>query len=357
LVGLSAALILAQVVAVDAQIVHRIGALDEPAPEAFGRIADLAVDAEGQIYVLDAQAAEVRVFTAQGQHVRSFGREGDGPGELRQPYALSVGPQGVLVLGRTASRYTKGGEFVERLSFALGVNAASHVREGVFFVHTGASASFRGTNPTETFVVRNAGVADTVLTAPSSTIVFRSPRAAGAYRSPFCDALHHAVLPDETVAVADGRVGELALYQITEDGRAERRASRQVAPAGRPMSEADFDQILERMPAQLNVEREHIQTLEIRSSICGLASASDGRLWVRTDDGEEREAWTAYEGDSLRLLGEVRFPEGVAVKGFSANRAVGVWRDEYGVQYVVVMEVPSVGAGPSSNTQWPAPAA
>jgi 6-bladed beta-propeller protein len=343
--GISAALILAQVVVVDAQVVHRIGALDEPAHEAFGRIADLAVDSDGQIYVLDAHAAEVRVFSAGGQHVGSFGRKGDGPGELRQPYALSVGPDGVLVLGRTVSRYSKTGEFIERLSFALGVKGVSRVREDVFFVHTGASASLRETNPTEAFLVRHAGAADTVLMAASSTIVFRSPRAAGAYRSPFCEALHHAVLPDETVAVADGRTGELALFEITQNGRAAQRGARQVAPPGRPMSEDDFDQIMERMPEQLDVEREHIQTLEIRSSICGLASAADGRLWVRVEDGEEREVWTAYEGGALQPLDRVRFPEGVAVKGFSADRAVGVWRDELGVQYVMVMEVPPAAEG------------
>jgi hypothetical protein len=64
------------------QISHvgRIGAQDGPA--AFGRIADVAVDALGRVWVADALQHQVRIFAENGTHVRSFGSKGGGPAEF-----------------------------------------------------------------------------------------------------------------------------------------------------------------------------------------------------------------------------------------------------------------------------------
>lgn len=85
----------------------RLGAVEAESPELFGRIAALEVDDAGRIYVLDADAAEVRVFGPDGTHLRSFGRRGQGPGELEQPLALAVDTGGrVWVVDPGNQRYT-----------------------------------------------------------------------------------------------------------------------------------------------------------------------------------------------------------------------------------------------------------
>ncbi|MDE2877046.1 MAG: hypothetical protein OXQ93_16510, partial [Gemmatimonadota bacterium] len=58
--------------------VLRIGSLDDTC-DAFGRIMSLAVDGDGRIYVDDSQANEIRVFSPEGECVRTFGRSGEGP--------------------------------------------------------------------------------------------------------------------------------------------------------------------------------------------------------------------------------------------------------------------------------------
>lgn len=74
----------------------RIGTADEEGPEMFGNVAALEVDDLGRIFVLDGQASEVRVFDASGEHVRTFGRQGGGPGELYRPAGLFWGRDGNL---------------------------------------------------------------------------------------------------------------------------------------------------------------------------------------------------------------------------------------------------------------------
>ncbi|HEX7051146.1 MAG TPA: 6-bladed beta-propeller [Longimicrobiales bacterium] len=68
-----------------------IGVLDQPASEVFGAIRDIAVDANGNIYILDDHAANVRVFDPKGDLLAVAGREGEGPGEFRTGGIRSAG--------------------------------------------------------------------------------------------------------------------------------------------------------------------------------------------------------------------------------------------------------------------------
>jgi len=58
----------------------RIGGYDEDI--LFGIVSQLLHDDEGNIYLLDGQLSEVQVFDPDGQHLRTMGRSGEGPGEF-----------------------------------------------------------------------------------------------------------------------------------------------------------------------------------------------------------------------------------------------------------------------------------
>lgn len=70
-----------------------IGSEDDPTAR-FYRVADVATDAQGRIFVLDWQEKHVRVYTADGAYVATLGRPGEGPGEFRQPSSLLADDQG-----------------------------------------------------------------------------------------------------------------------------------------------------------------------------------------------------------------------------------------------------------------------
>ncbi len=73
----------------------RIGTVEGDGPDAFGSmIPALEVDDLGRIWVVDQMSHEVRVFDADGEHVRTLGGEGEGPGELRMPFQIYRGPEG-----------------------------------------------------------------------------------------------------------------------------------------------------------------------------------------------------------------------------------------------------------------------
>lgn len=74
----------------------RIGRADGAGPEVLAGPMALETDASGNLYVLDVIAMEVRAFAPDGRHLRSFGRDGSGPGEFRRPAGMVRGPDGTL---------------------------------------------------------------------------------------------------------------------------------------------------------------------------------------------------------------------------------------------------------------------
>lgn len=85
----------------------RLGTLEGNGPELFGQIVALELGPEGEVYVLDGQASEVRVFGSDGTFRRSFGGQGEGPGEFDGPGGLALDAEETLwILDWGNGRYT-----------------------------------------------------------------------------------------------------------------------------------------------------------------------------------------------------------------------------------------------------------
>ena len=64
------------------------------APEEFGRVNSAALGPDEAVFVADGFNDEVRVFGLGGVHRRTFGRNGDGPGEFRSLYSVAHNSRG-----------------------------------------------------------------------------------------------------------------------------------------------------------------------------------------------------------------------------------------------------------------------
>ena len=74
-----------------------------------------------QVYILDAEAFHVVVFSSEGRFLRRFGGRGQGQGRFETPRVLAASPVGdVYVLdsgNREVQRFSHGGEYVSRYAF------------------------------------------------------------------------------------------------------------------------------------------------------------------------------------------------------------------------------------------------
>ena len=72
----------------------------------FNRVTNVALDSAGDLYIADGYGnARVHKFSADGEHLFSWGEPGTGPGEFRLPHAIAIDEDDrVLVADRENSR-------------------------------------------------------------------------------------------------------------------------------------------------------------------------------------------------------------------------------------------------------------
>jgi hypothetical protein len=72
------------------QILENLVLGSEDGDDAFGRIADIAVDSRGRWIILDAGFCRVQVYDPDEMTMKTIGRQGEGPGEFTAPSAIGV---------------------------------------------------------------------------------------------------------------------------------------------------------------------------------------------------------------------------------------------------------------------------
>lgn len=81
------------------ELVRKIGDIDtEDEHVAFNYPSDVAVDREGNIYILDSANARIQKFGPNGKYQATIGRKGQGPGEFMMPDSMTFDKVGNLVV-------------------------------------------------------------------------------------------------------------------------------------------------------------------------------------------------------------------------------------------------------------------
>jgi len=99
-----------------------IGSKDGGREYTFAEIADLGVDEEGNIYVLDSRDALIKVFNNVGSYIRTIGRRGQGPGEMQRPTNLAMAPANQILVNDRGARvlqvFGRDGKYHRSISLA-----------------------------------------------------------------------------------------------------------------------------------------------------------------------------------------------------------------------------------------------
>jgi len=374
--------------------VASVGALDGAEWETFAGVRDVAFDASGNLYIFDPDNHRIVVTDREGRHLRTLGREGAGPGELRQPNAMAVGRDGAVVVADGASQafvvYDDSGAFVRQVPFAgehgmpfgdlamrptgdlLTPGRGMVLRMGTQGAEEPAEPDFvpvRAISPvdgTETVLYEGwlapqpeATDAET-LRGENTTIVIRGRRLE-AFRA----ATHVAVLPDGGLAVADSV--DWSLDILAPDGAPRDVLRRPIDP--RPVTDQIRELERERRLTQLEeggsrirlfgsgggapagiaeqireMQRGQIETMafaDVVPVIYAVAADWEGRLWVR------RTGEVPGEDGPIDLVGADGTYFGTLPAGsFDVPRAFGpdglaawVETDDFDVEHVVVRRI------------------
>lgn len=335
LASIIALVVAPQVVRVEAVLQEQLGSLDAGPEQLFGRIADLAADAEGNVYILDNQTNDVRVFSPFGEYLGEFGRGGRGPGELNRPIQIDVRGETVTVLNPSgqANGYTLAGELFTSRPLPFGTLSTTRIDELNYAVFASGGIAREDPVPIEFLLLMGPGATDTILTVPSSDILFRSPTSSALLRTSLCRLAYFVVGDDGEFWVASGSAGTLTEWRVA-NGTAEPGRSASLAPQGVPLPDSTRSRILGLVPRQISSDTGDLSIPPVLSSICGMERSADGTMWVRFADLGGQEKWMAVDVETLRPTLELTAPEGVEMKAFSGRRGYGTWTDESGVPHV-----------------------
>lgn len=340
-----------------------LGTADGDEAYVFGRVSGVALNSQGQIYVADAQANEVRVFSPEGTYLHSVGRTGSGPGELRRPCCIAFDTSGHLwVRDGGNARYnvyrtgSDGAQYVGQVRMAHGdVNYAAPLTfdtEGHLIDIGHRTDPATGERRLSRLHLDSAGsvIREEVIEVPGPSelgahvierasaqgrsmsfiyppygpthLVAHSPEGswAEAMTSTYEVSWHGA----QGALVRTIRTENVSGPAIDESERtaAEVRLGEQLKAVGAPPGDARF-----RMP-------------EHKPPLAGLFFDRSGRVWVQRSvaAGEPNEA-EVYTGDGI-MVARVRWPAGIRLNfgHVLEDRALGLLRDELGVPKVVRLE-------------------
>jgi hypothetical protein len=313
----------------------------------FGSVATVRTDAEGNILLLDGQLSEVQVYSPEGEHLRTLFREGDGPGEVRQPNDMYIAADGtVCVLTGFPGKIVKvtadgipAGQFSfargEKTQVPMGVlNRGFDMPDGILLV--GIRMLFSGAITNQTYFVSlcsDDGLEKTALVEKNSDIDYSE----FIMTEQGLDFVWNriAVGSDGLVYVAPERnIYEIKVFDQT--GAPVRKISRDYSQSPRIKEEKKAAlQILEAIAAYYPRPPIRYETEDTDAAIAGIWVTDDGRLWVQTGDAEH----TAPDGTWVVL--DIFTPDGefekqVALPGSYQARQDALFVQPDGLVIVVV---------------------
>lgn len=297
-------------------VVGSAGMGEVPAPDEFGRIASVAVSADGRLFVADAANGEIVSFAADGSVLGRFGRTGQGPGEFGRLSSLALLGDRLLALdfrnGRVAELSLEGEWLGSRPAPGSVSGPASLLR---FYPAAGGgvhqwSVEAADGDLRRVWVVQDSnGVVDQwpqpTLTgpAPQSLVCPRPDDAIQFFDVPFGGRMLSHPARRRFSYAAWSATPAIALIGV--EGDTVRLIERPHDPVALTDQEwqaatADFETFREEWPTVV-CEPRSIERPESKPALAYLMVDPDGRLWVEryTADGT---AWEVFDGEG-RLIG------------------------------------------------------
>ena len=336
----------------------------------FGLLGGVDMDDQGRLVALDVQAARVRIFDADGELIRAFGRSGSGPGELsNMTMGIFVTGDGEILVpdvanGRLA-RFTVEGEALSAIQLDLTRGfpmAWSRAPDGsvVKQVRQMDMAGGGGT-PADAMdvLLRLDGtgeVADTLAVFPAGGTFAADGAGGGPQIRIFAPEPVWTVL-DGPRAVT-GLNSEYSLHVRDASGELSTIIRRDFTR--RPVTSAHQEAFRDGLgsawedaglPSQaIGQILANVEFAEAWPALAALVPGPEGTLWVQRVEAEldidpaaladlqgfqpGGADWDVFDREG-RYLGIVEMPEGFLPTRITEERIVGVHRDDLGIQRIM----------------------
>jgi len=367
---------------IDPTPIVRIGVITGDPVYQFGRIDGVTQLSDGRIVALDGQARELRYFTPEGEYLFKVGRSGDGPGEIFPTGTVRIFPlpdDTLAVLNQQRiTLFDKNGQFIEtvtsRHTAALGL--LDH-RAIIVFQSIGSIADpgypdgltvqknhyvrigLGDPETSDSLTLKNSR--QSWSSGGSTTVTEFSP---DGQSFTFISGGPTAYVPFTHPPISYVRVGGFAItdWQRREievfDGSGKLTRILRVAGGLEPLTPERFRAMIDRTLAEMEPEARtavepRYAAMPVPATIPAYAPAmvsgmnrmlmsEDGEVWVGrfdpvmgfgTSPGATPAVWTAFDTQG-RVAGTIHMPERFTPFELTPEGIIGVYRDEYDVEYI-----------------------
>jgi len=328
-----------------------IGEVEGPPEYTLSQVtAPIRLD-DGTIVFGTNGTAELRFYDETGRHLRSAGRQGEGPGDFG--YIGTIGRYGrdSLVVWdvnlHRVSVWDRDGNFGRTFAGpADGAYAVPGVfHDGVLLIRRFQPSAVSGLNEDSATLARMTPSGDVEELGTFFDAEWFTGTSGSSIRRPYGRSGELDVEGDRFYH-ADG--ASLEIREFDEKGTV-LRILRTDRPR-RPVTEDEITALVDRMtsvglPSLRESRAELYAELsfpDLHPALRSIEVDAAGNVWVLTGGS----SWTVFGADG-RLLGDVEMPEGLAVAEIGEDHVLGRARDELRVQRVVVH--PLIKTGPGSE--------
>lgn len=267
--------------------------------------ADVATDAQANVWVLDRSNNRVEKFGSDGKYLSQFGGLGSGDGQFEEPVALTIDSAGNLWIvdkgNRRVEKFNSSGQFLSKFGSGGFGNGQLYIPNGIAIDGAGNiwvsdAIKVQRFSPAGTFlgVVESAGIGSSLAAGPEGNVyvtesgasrvsvfdkegkLLRSFGSSGSGPGQFTTPTEVAVDPAGDVWVGDSGAGRVQLFSSSGDYIA------QFGATGSGAGQFKLDQWM------------------------GIAADGQGRVWV-SDGGDNRvEEWFGgnYQPSNEPVLSE-----------------------------------------------------
>jgi hypothetical protein len=350
----------------------RIGEVTGEPEYQFGNLIGIDLDDAGNIYAVDQQAQEVRVFDANGTYLRTLGGPGSGPGELGAAASgVWIGPDGRARVADLANGRlnfylpdgTPDGSFNIPLAQGIPIRwkmSPEGLLLGQLRVLPQAGQDVPEGPPDGDAIVAyndDGTIADTVHTLPPGlsiqatggqprvTIFSPEPVWDQTIDGTFVSAMNSAYRVE--FWSADGQLTQVLNRDVTRKPVTETDEATMLRLLGNLFAEQGLP------PATVQQVLQGFDFADTYPAFLNLLVADDGSTWlqqIQTADelaagGDEfnpqdlgSSRWDVFDREG-RYLGELTFPERLTPLKSTGDAVWGIARDELDVQYIVKLRV------------------
>ena len=285
----------------------------------------IQVDSKGNIYVLDGRARKVKVFDKDGKHIRSFGREGQGPGEFQLANDIVLTPdETIMILDRGNYRlsfFSQEGELLKEVS-ASKIPSLFRIYPDSDGNYT-AKISLRGRKYVYQIKKLDANLEELSLIAE-----LEHPRRTDVLEM-FFPSLIAVVMKDDRIVLGNWQHYKLTVTDKT--GRKIREIHKDYNPV--KITDEDKERVIKELSAGIPLRR-RVEFPNNYPAFQGLSCDEQGRIFVRTSERAEDNEGYYYDIFDKEGKYIAKIPLGFFPRTWKNNKLYTIEQDEEGYHVV-----------------------